>query len=119
MMKTRNEMKKNAFFIKVKKCCCSCTHKDLTRAVGSRWCEKHDKAVKPGGCCKCWRMSRQLQMAGFARGRVKRVEYLLYLAAGREDESLAEQAGMELLPKSIEEIRAAFEHQFGGIYEKL
>jgi hypothetical protein len=47
------------------------------------------------------------------------VEYLLYLAAVREDESLAEQAGMELLPKSIEEIRAAFEQQFGGIYEKL
>ena len=118
-MKTRKKMKKNAFNIEVKKCCCSCAHKDLTRAMGSRWCEKHDKAVKPGGYCHCWRMSRQLKMAGFARGRVKRVEYLLYLASLREDEGLAEQAGMNVVHKSIEEIRAAFEQQFGTIYENI
>lgn len=118
-MKSRKESQKNAFFIEVKKCCCSCAHKDLTRTTGSRWCTKHNKAVKRGDCCCLWRMSRQLKMAGFARGRVKRVEYLLYLAAVREDEGLAEQAGMDVVRKSIEEIRTEFEQQFGTIYENI
>jgi hypothetical protein len=55
-------------------------------------------------------------MAGFARGRVKRIEYLKYLVAERELESLAEQNGLTIEPKSIEQIRAEFEKEYGSIY---
>ena len=111
--------KKNAFYIEVKECCRSCAMKELTRAKGTRWCRSKKQEMKPDEVCRYWRMSRQLRMAGFARGRVKRVEYLLYLAAVREDEGKAAEQGQEVTPLSIEEVRAQFEQQFGSIYEEL
>ena len=51
--------KKNSFYVKVKKCCCSCAFKDLTRASGTRWCTKHDKKVKPCDSCRAWRLCRR------------------------------------------------------------
>ena len=108
--------KKNVFRIKVKKCCASCAFKDLTRAVSARWCEKHGKNVKACEVCPKWRMNRQLKMAGFARGKVKRQEYLTYLASTREDEDLARQNGLTIEPKSIEQIRSEFEKEYGSIY---
>ena len=111
--------KKNSFYVKVKKCCCSCAFKDLTRASGTRWCTKHDKKVKPCDSCRAWRMSRQLKMAGFACGRVKRVEYLLYLRSALEERGLTEYFYDDWLAERIAEIRAAFEQQFGTIYEDM
>ena len=108
--------KKNVFGIYVKKCCASCTHKDLMRLVTSRWCSKHEKNVKACDYCIKWRMSRQLRMAGFARGKVKCIEYLKYLADVREEESLAQQNGLTIEPKSIEQIREEFTKEYGSIY---
>ena len=108
--------KKNVFRIVVKKCCASCTRKDLTRALSARWCEKHEKKVMACDYCNRWRMSRQLRMAGFARGKVKRIEYLRYLMAEREMESVAEQNGLTIEMKSIEQIRVEFEKEYGSIY---
>ena len=110
------QTKKNHFRIAVKKCCASCARKDLTRAVSARWCEKHEKKVMACDYCNRWRMSRQLRMAGFARGKVKRIEYLRYLMAEREIESVAEQNGLTIEAKNIEQIRVEFEKEYGSIY---
>lgn len=106
----------NAFEVDVTKCCASCAFKELTRAVTQRRCGKHLIDVRSWEVCKCWTMSEQLKMAGRAQGRVKRKEYLMYLVAEREDESLAEQTGLKVRPKSIAEIRAEFEREHGSIY---
>jgi hypothetical protein len=62
-------------------------------------------------------MSDQLKEAGQTQGRVKRVEYLKYLATVRGEEKDAEQRGVKVVPKSIEQIRQDFEHEYGEIYQ--
>ena len=111
------QTKKNHFRIAVKKCCASCARKDLTRAVSARWCEKHEKKVMACDYCNRWRMSRQLRMAGFARGSVKCREYLMFVLAVREDEALAIERGEEVEIKTIDELRAEFLERHGAIYE--
>jgi hypothetical protein len=117
----------NTFGIEVNKCCASCAHKDLTRAVTLRRCMKHCKDVGPGDVCGCWAMSRQFEMAGRSQGRVKRREYLMYLVAVREEErlrvsdgtsgmSLVEQLVHKITAKSIAQIRSEFEALHGSIY---
>jgi len=64
-------------------------------------------------------MSEQLKMAGRVVGKVKRKEYLMFLVAIREDESLAEQTGLKVTPKSNAEIRAEFEKEHGSIYMNI
>jgi hypothetical protein len=61
-------------------------------------------------------MSQQQRMAGFAKGKVKRKEYLMYVLSVREEESLAQQRGLKIKIKSIETIREEFEEQCGSIY---
>ena len=50
------------------------------------------------------------------QGRIKRKEYLLYLADLREEEQLKEQLGIEVTPLTIAQVRAAFEKKNGSIY---
>jgi hypothetical protein len=64
-------------------------------------------------------MSEQLQLAGRTQGRVKRKEYLMYLVAVREDESLSEQMGLKIKAKSIAQVRAEFEREHGSIYVNI
>ena len=52
-------------------------------------------------------------------GRVKRREYLMFLAEIRKEEKSRHAAGCRIEPKTIEEIRAAFEEKFGSIYLEL
>jgi hypothetical protein len=56
-------------------------------------------------------------MAGFARGKVKCREYLMYVLAVREDEALAIERGEEIEIKTVEELRADFLENHGEIYE--
>ena len=49
-------------------------------------------------------------------GRVKRREYLQYLISVRDEEHQARVLGLKIEAKSIEEVRAEFEKQFGSIY---
>lgn len=49
-------------------------------------------------------------------GRVKRMEYLKYLANVRAEEQKAVDMGYRITRKSIEEVREEFEAQFGSIY---
>lgn len=107
---------RNAFGIEVKKCCASCAHKDLTRAVTKRYCTEHEQGVNPCNVCSLWRMSAQLKVAGMTSGRVKRKEYLTYLVSVREEEAIARQNGLTVTAKSIEQIKVGFEKEFGSIY---
>ena len=77
ILKINKVQTRNTFGIVINKCCASCAHKDLTRAVTLRRCMKHRKDVRTNEVCKLWAMSQQLRMAGSTQGCVKRREYLM------------------------------------------
>ena len=52
-------------------------------------------------------------------GRVKRIEYLKYLADVRAKEQQAWDMGIRVTRKSIEEVREEFESKFGSIYMEM
>ena len=54
----------NDYGVKVRQCCASCAHKDLTRAVSKRYCTVYEQYVKPKHVCNCWEMSEQMKAAG-------------------------------------------------------
>ena len=97
--------KLNKYRISVKKCCMSCTFRDLTRCVGKRFCLKQEIDVKKDFYCQKWRMSHTQRMAGFARGSVKCREYLMFVLAVREDEALAIERGEEVEIKTTLKIK--------------
>ena len=107
---------RNSHRIEVKECCASCKFKDLTRLISSRFCLQHHKSVKPRGHCKQWAMSEQMEAAGSGRGKVKKKAYLKYVIEVREDESLADQLGLQAPHKTLEQIRQDFEAKNGSIY---
>ena len=109
--------KLNKYRISVKKCCMSCTFRDLTRCVGKRFCLKQEIDVKKDFYCPKWRMSHTQRMAGFARGSVKCREYLMFVLAVREDGAEALERGEEIEIKTIDELRAEFLKNHGEIYE--
>ena len=115
--KEKVRTKRNRFRIKVKKCCMSCSFKDLTRCVGKRFCLKQEMDVPKDFYCTKWRMSHTQRMAGFARGTVKCREYLMYVLAVREDEALAIERGEEIEEKTIAQLRAEFLENHGEFYE--
>ena len=108
--------RRNSHGIEVKKCCASCRFKDLTRLMTARFCTEHHRSVKPNGCCKQWAMSEQMEAAGRGGGKVKCRAYLRYVLEVREEESLADQRGLKIVHKSIDQIRQEFEKNHGSIY---
>ena len=110
---------RNVHGITVKKCCASCVYKDLNKANHVRFCTQHKKEVKACSLCSLWEMSKQVQLAGWSQGRVKRKEYLEYLLKECEDWKLATQLGLHVKMKSIEELRVKFEQEQGSIYINL
>ena len=48
--------------------------------------------------------------------KVKRREYLMYLAEIRKEEKSRHAGGCRMEPKSVVEIRAEFEAKYGSIY---
>ena len=109
----------STFHIHVRKCCASCAHKDLTRAVSVRYCSVHDKNVKPCDYCKEWRLSEQLKNAGNALGKVKRYDYLMYALDIRHNEAEKEELGVVYQPKTIDQIRQEFENKNGSVFGSL
>ena len=107
---------KNQYGIEVKACCASCRYKDLTRLMTARFCMQHQKSVKPRECCYEWALSEQLEAAGSAGGKVKRKAYLKFVLEVREEESLADQRGLHIVHKTIDQIRREFEEKNGSIY---
>ena len=46
------------------------------------------------------------------KGRVKKKEYLRFLASVRKEEQYAELLGHQVVPKTIEEVRTEFEQRY-------
>lgn len=57
--------------IRVKKCCCACRWKALTRAVSLRRCTRTGKDVEPMHTCRYWEMSETMKLAGKSQGVVR------------------------------------------------
>ena len=112
----KQEFTRNTHGIVVKKCCASCAYKDLNKADALRFCTQHKKEVKASGLCSLWEMSKQMLLAGWSQGQVKRKEYLMYLVTECEDRKLAIQLGLRIEAKSITEMRVKFEQEQGSIY---
>lgn len=107
---------RNSHGIEIEMCCASCRFKDLTRLMTARFCTEHQKGVKPDDCCKQWVMSEQMEAAGRGGGKVKRKAYLKFVLEVREEESLADQRGLHIVHKTIDQIRREFEEKNGSIY---
>ena len=49
---------RNAYGVRIKRCCASCIYKDMTRATATRYCTKKDHKVNPLDVCDLWKMDR-------------------------------------------------------------
>ena len=105
-MQRQSEYVANGYGIAIPKRCATCAHKGQTRLMTRRQCLVHDKEVKP----------KKMKAAGLGGGRIKRREYLKYLALVRGDENIAKQNGLKIMPKSVDAIRREFEQEHGSIY---
>ena len=83
--------------------------------------EAVDSSVHVGrdDVCEQWEMSETMKAAGRSAGKIKRREYLIYLASVRADEEIARQLRVNYPYKSIEAIRSEFEKEHGSIYFNL
>ena len=70
MEKTRLTSVRNAYGIKVKRCCASCQHKCIQKD-GSRFCAVMMVAVDQKSKCKDWQMSDGMRFAGTGGGEVR------------------------------------------------
>lgn len=59
------------------------------------------------------------KIQGKSRGQVKRRAYQLFLLARMDEENLAEQLGLKIPHKRVEDLRAEFEKENGTIYEEI
>ena len=107
---------RNKHGIRMARCCMSCAHKEETELMTKRVCALDKVTHHRCHMCHDWEMSAQMQGAGTSGGRIKRREYLMYALDIRLQEQDAEENLLPVVPKSIEEIRAAFEKEHGSIY---
>lgn len=64
LLKDRFQWVRNSHGIRVKQCCASCAHKDLTRSASKRYCSITGKCVNPCEICPSWEMNEQMKIAG-------------------------------------------------------
>ena len=93
----------------VKRCCASCTHKDLTQMRSKRRCKIRECDVKSCNVCSLWQMSKQVRLAGQGMGMIKRKEYLMYLMEQRMEEQRQRDDGIKVRERKVETIRKIFE----------
>ena len=67
---------RNAYGIRVKRCCASCQHKSV-RDHGVRICPLTQLIVKQTDVCPLWQMSDGLMNAGRGGGKVHSKDYLI------------------------------------------
>ena len=68
------EFEENVFGLRVKRCCASCGHKEMSQTEEKRHCLKHKVTVSPSGVCREWIMSEGLKGAGCAKGDVRDIK---------------------------------------------
>ena len=107
---------RNSRAIRMARCCMSCAHKEETEMKTIRVCSLDKVVHHRHHMCHDWQFSCTMQAAGTSGGRIKRREYLMFALAIRLEEQEAEEKGQEVVPKTIEEIRAAYEKEHGSIF---
>lgn len=107
---------RNKHDIRMARCCMSCAYKVITEQNKLRFCMLDQLTHRRCHMCHDWQMNAQMQGAGTSGGRIKRREYLMYALAIRCEEQEEADAGEEIEPKSIEEIRKEFENLYGSIF---
>jgi hypothetical protein len=55
------ELTENAYSVVVKRACCSCAYKVVTRLLTKRLCKKHKRMVSPHDVCGKWEMREELR----------------------------------------------------------
>ena len=116
-MKVQLEL--NSHYIGIKVCCASCAHKCVSNE-GLQICKPFRKYVYRTNSCEFWLMNRKLDKAGARWGKIKKKEYLKYVAKIRALESQrieeAEAKGITLCMLKTKTIRKKYEKLYGEIY---
>lgn len=110
----------NSHCIGIKMCCASCMHKGISNE-GLRVCKPFRKYVFKTNLCEYWQMDRKLnKAAGRPGGKIKKKDYLKYVARIRALESQrigeAEAQGITISMLNIKTIRNKYIQQHGEIY---
>ena len=79
MLIPKEECHINKFGIKIRKCCASCKHR-LLASDNYRDCDLGERHVKPTYLCPNWDLEQKLDNAGKGSGKVKKKDYLMYIA---------------------------------------
>jgi len=95
----------NKHGIRIVKCCASCQHKDLH--AGNRICLMSHTPIKGTYVCKEWNLASHLNNAGRGDGKVKKREYLQFIAANRDPTERLSNLAVN---------KAEFEKEHGSIY---
>ncbi len=109
---------RNARGIMIKMWCGSCQHKSVD-AAGIRICKRTNHPVLCISKCKKWELKEALLSAGNGGGRVKCLEYLMYVRDKRlvEQELIAQGVITSKQQMSCRELRRRFNKEHAkGIY---
>ena len=107
---------RNKHGIRMARCCMSCAYREETELMTERVCALDKVKHRRYHMCRDWEMNRTMQAVGTSGGRIKRREYLMYVLSVRLKEQEAEDMQLPVEPKTIEEMRAAFEKEHGSIF---
>lgn len=109
---------KNARGIKILRCCASCAHKEVD-GDGRRICHALMLIVPNNLKCRKWALKKAYLSAGNGGGKVKCLEYLMYVRDKRlVEQDLIEQGVITLAQQmTCRELRRRFNKETGkGIY---
>lgn len=107
---------RNKHGIRMARCCMTCAYKVITEQNKLRFCMLDQLTHRRCHMCHDWQMNAQMQGAGTSGGRIKRREYLMFVLAIRCEEQEEADAGKEIVPKDVREIRAEFESKYGSVF---
>ena len=120
-MATKKKIAKvrNARGILINKWCGSCMYTQI-ESDGSRLCILKNRSVLCHSKCRKWELKEALLSAGNSGGKVKRLEYLMYVRDKRlEEQELIEQKIITSKQQmTCRQLRRRFNKEYGkGVYE--
>ena len=109
----------NGHGVRIKVCCASCHFKEYT--ASGRVCSLRKRQVGSSDLCGEWVLSEGLKNAGRGGGRVKKLEFLLYVLDRTNEELVREKRASVLnqvyRAKTLAEIEEEWTKVNGSIYE--
>lgn len=107
---------RNKHGVRIARCCMSCAFKEESELKTIRVCSLDKLPHHRCHMCRDWQASQTMEGAGTSGGRIKRREYLMFVLAIRCEEQEEADAGKEIVPKDVREIRAEFENMHGSVF---